>query len=84
MILTFALTMNVARHPTFEHHPQIKQEEGHADEQQPQSRVGGRGARSHPFHLAITGLDSEPAPIKLKDLQRMRAHPVGHIYCARA
>ena len=79
MIQTFALTMNVARHPPLEHHPQIEQEEGHADEQQPQSRIGGRGARPHPLHLAITGLDSKPVPIKLKDLQRMRSHPVGHI-----
>ena len=55
MIQPFALTMNVARHPTLEHHPQIEQEEGDAREQEAQGRGGGRGAGTHAAHWAISG-----------------------------
>ena len=30
MIVTFPLTMNIARHASFEYHPQVEDQEGHA------------------------------------------------------
>jgi hypothetical protein len=57
MIVTFPLTMNITRQASFEHHPQVEDQEGHASMQQAQGWICGRSTGPDTIHLAITGLD---------------------------
>jgi hypothetical protein len=73
------VSMEVTSIELFEAHPQVDQQEGDADVQQSQSRIGRRCSGAHPVHLAVAGFDAKASAVELKDLQWLSAHAECHI-----